>query len=76
LGTMILITGYFFLPRALRDILDFEYVAWALWFGLSVLVALVIGLRSRHQLLGRFREVAGLGFEVRKSWWQRVLGRG
>jgi len=63
-------------PREMTSQLNPENWVWAMWFGFSMAADIGFGYVARRTLLTEFREIATQRFQVKPSWWQRLMGKG
>jgi hypothetical protein len=75
LGVGVAMTIFALLPYQMQQ--PFHWDGWPLllWFGLGVVVDLVLGLAARANLLKDFRLVAAQRYQPKPSWRQRWFGK-
>lgn len=73
-GVAIVMTVIEFLPREIRQSFRYGGMPLALWFVFSLTADVLFGVWARHKLLTQFRELAAERFQVKPSWWKRLLG--
>lgn len=76
IGVAVVMSGFgLLLPRDLMHQLNPENWVWGLWFGFSLVADLGFGYVARRTLLLEFREIATQRFQIKPSWWQRLMGK-